>query len=90
MNHFSVYLQDLLVSKGKSKKRKWIISGIIAVVAIGLAVAAIVLLSTGDSSNADKNGPSADALTLDDFLHGKFVPKTFNGTWTSGNIFSNV
>lgn len=36
------------------------------------------------TDNGEENQPQAAALTLDDFLHGKFVPKGFNGSWASG------
>ncbi|KAG5896521.1 hypothetical protein JTB14_020494 [Gonioctena quinquepunctata] len=75
--------QDLITSKGKSDKRKIIIGGVVGSVAFALVLAAIILLAKGKKE--DKIGPTAAALTLEDFLHGKFQHKGFNGTWTSGD-----
>ncbi|KAJ8921034.1 hypothetical protein NQ315_015830 [Exocentrus adspersus] len=77
--------QDLIMSKGKRKKRAWIVTGVIVAVGAGLAIAAIVLLVTGRGDEEEVEAPAAEALNLEDFLSGKFVPKSFNATWTSGN-----
>ncbi|KAJ8960907.1 hypothetical protein NQ318_020206 [Aromia moschata] len=71
---------DLINTKGKRRKRTWIITGVVVVVGIGIAVAAIVLITTRSGDAEDTDTPS---LNLEDFLNGKFSPKTFNGTWTS-------
>lgn len=71
------------MSKSKRKKRAWIITGVIVAIGAGLAIAAIVLLATGGDDGV-VDTPVEDALNLEDFLSGKFVPNSFNATWTSG------
>ncbi|CAH1108966.1 unnamed protein product [Psylliodes chrysocephalus] len=77
------YIWDLIIAKGRTKKRKWIITGVIVVIAVSLVIAAIILLSKGGEKSSTK--PVAPTLTLEDYLNGRFQPKSFNATWTSGS-----
>nr|XP_023020386.1 venom dipeptidyl peptidase 4 [Leptinotarsa decemlineata] len=75
--------QDLITSKRKNRKRKWLLIGVTVVLAVIILLAAIIIVATRKKNS--KVGPTAASLTLDDFLHGKFLTKGFNGTWTSGD-----
>lgn len=79
------------MTKGKRKKRNWIIGGVIAAIVIGLVVAAIVLLVTKEDKKEDSlpepnpdDRPDGSTLTLEDLLEGKVNPNSFNATWSSG------
>ncbi|XP_018579789.1 venom dipeptidyl peptidase 4 isoform X2 [Anoplophora glabripennis] len=72
------------MSKSKRKKRAWIITGVIVAIIVALAIAAIVLLVTGGGEGDNGDTPAQESLNLEDYLSGKFVPNTFNATWTSG------
>ncbi|KAH1014109.1 hypothetical protein HUJ04_003003 [Dendroctonus ponderosae] len=74
--------QDLILSNTKRKKRMWIIGSITGAVAIALVITAIVILV-----KAKKVEEEAITLNLEDFLNYKYNPKSFNGTWVSGNKF---
>uniref|UniRef100_V5G0L2 Seprase n=1 Tax=Anoplophora glabripennis TaxID=217634 RepID=V5G0L2_ANOGL len=76
--------QELIMSKSKRKKRAWIITGVIVAIIVALAIAAIVLLVTGGGEGDNGDTPAQESLNLEDYLSGKFVPNTFNATWTSG------
>lgn len=56
----------------------------IGVIIVGLAITAIVVLIVNDDKN-DYNPfyPDPLALTLDDILTGRLIPRRFNGTWMS-------
>lgn len=85
-----------LVSKDRSnKKRTCVILGLIAMGAIIVLVAAIVITSSAGGGGAGHGAPGAGkhtgggddaptSLTLEDFLEGHLVPRSFNGTWVSG------
>ncbi|CAG9854854.1 unnamed protein product [Phyllotreta striolata] len=74
--------QDLIISKGRTKKRKWIITGVIVAIAVGLVIAAIILLTKGGEKNNPEQ-PVAESLTFEDYLSGKFGPKYFNASWAA-------
>lgn len=76
------------MTKKQSKKKKYTIGAVIAVIGIGLAIAVIVLALSMKSEEKGGSVAEASALTLDDFLHGKFAPKSFNGSWVSGKTCS--
>lgn len=77
--------QELIMSKSRRKKRAWIITGVIVAIGAALAIVAIVLLLTGGDDDGEVDTPVQDTLNLEDYLNGKFSPRTFNGTWTSGS-----
>jgi flagellar basal body-associated protein FliL len=72
------------MTKGKRKKRTWIIAGVVCTIVVALVVAAIVLLTNGEEENK-KPTEEGPALSLEDLLHGKVIPNPFNATWVSGN-----
>jgi hypothetical protein len=74
--------QDLIMTKGKRKKRTWIIAGVVCTIVVALVVAAIVLLTNGEEENK-KPTEEGPALSLEDLLHGKVIPNPFNATWVS-------
>ncbi|XP_057672414.1 venom dipeptidyl peptidase 4 isoform X1 [Diorhabda carinulata] len=78
--------QDLIISKGRPKKRKWLVTGVIVLVAVGLVIAAIILLSKGDDAHhKGAVAATAAALNLEDYLNGRFQARSFNATWTSND-----
>lgn len=54
--------------------------------AAAISVAAIVVILSTNAKKEDEGIPEAAELTLEDFLHGKFASKSFNGTWVSGKV----
>lgn len=76
------------MTKGKRKKRTWIIAGVVCTVVVALVVAAIVLLTNGDDEHKEKDKPTEQepTLALEDLLHGRLNPNSFNATWVSGEI----
>ncbi|XP_017784773.1 PREDICTED: venom dipeptidyl peptidase 4 [Nicrophorus vespilloides] len=77
--------QDLIISKGKRKKRVWIVAGLIVLIACAIAVAAFILLKQEGKGNTLGLSRNIPAITLEDFLEGKLGPHSFNATWISGN-----
>ncbi|KAJ3655173.1 hypothetical protein Zmor_014310 [Zophobas morio] len=75
--------QDLIMTKGKRKKRTWIIAGIVSAIVVALVVAAIVLLTQEDKDDDKKVIEEGPALSLEDLLQGKVNPNSFNGTWVT-------
>lgn len=65
-----------------------ITGGALSVIVIALIVTAIILLS--DSSNAAPVDDHGRTISLEDILEGRFNPKSFNGTWVSGNDLKNI
>ncbi|XP_054009789.1 venom dipeptidyl peptidase 4-like isoform X2 [Hylaeus anthracinus] len=84
-------ISDLMT---KSKQRNWrrlLAGGLVVVVVLGLVVAAAILL-TGSPEAPDPSVPGAPAgISLEEWLRGSLSPKSFNGTWISGNeiLFSD-
>ncbi|CAG9840528.1 unnamed protein product [Diabrotica balteata] len=76
--------QDLIIFNKRTKRRKYLISGFIVVLIIILAVIAVILFSKDDIKTNKLNSVAA-ALTLEDYLNGKFQPRPFNATWTSND-----
>ncbi|XP_072401301.1 venom dipeptidyl peptidase 4 [Diabrotica undecimpunctata] len=76
--------QDLIIFNKRTKRRKYLISGFIVVLIIVLAVIAVILFSKDDIKTSKLNSVAA-ALTLEDYLNGKFQPRPFNATWTSND-----
>ncbi|CAG9767540.1 unnamed protein product [Ceutorhynchus assimilis] len=79
--------QDLLLSKGKRKKRNWIIASVIGAIVVALIIAAIVLLKNGPGHDSHAEQQVAETINLEDFLKYKYNPRSFNGTWVTGNEF---
>lgn len=71
-------LQDLIITKGKKKKRAWIIGTVVGLVVIAVVVALVVVLTS------NRNKVTEPAISLEDFLDGKLSPKSFNASWLSG------
>lgn len=71
----------------KNKQRNWrrlLAGGLIVVVVLGLVVAATILL-TGSPDSSGSRTPGAPGISLEEWLAGSLSPKSFNGTWISGN-----
>ncbi|XP_012141097.2 venom dipeptidyl peptidase 4 isoform X2 [Megachile rotundata] len=77
-------ISDLMT---KSKQRNWrrlLAGGLVVLVVLGLVVAAAILL-TGSPDSSGSRTPSAPGISLEEWLAGSLSPKSFNGTWISGN-----
>lgn len=74
--------QDLIIAKGKRKKRAYIIGGITALIVLGLVIALVVVL-TSKSNESEVPAVVESPVTLENFLEGKLSPKSFNASWTS-------
>ncbi|XP_015439298.1 PREDICTED: prolyl endopeptidase FAP-like [Dufourea novaeangliae] len=71
----------------KNKLRNWrhlFAGGLIVAVVLGLVVTATILL-TGSPDSSDSGTPAAAGISLEEWLAGSLSPKSFNGTWISGN-----
>lgn len=81
-----VLLQELVAKDRTNRKRTCLILGCIAIGAIIVLVTAIVITSGGTKHglSTSKLNSDAPAITLDDFLEGRLIPRSFNGTWVSG------
>lgn len=72
------------MTKGKRKKRTWIIATVVCAVVIALVVAAIILLSNKHDEHFPNANTPLPALALEDILYGRVNPNSFNATWVSG------
>lgn len=77
------------MTKGKRKKRNWIILGLFSIIVIALAVGAMFLVFSNTIVET-KMTPTveAEALSLEDVLYGRVNPAQFNATWVSGRQFN--
>ncbi|XP_011688871.1 PREDICTED: prolyl endopeptidase FAP-like [Wasmannia auropunctata] len=74
-----------LMTKNKQRYRwRLLACGIVIIIVLALVIAAAILL-TGrpDSSSSRRNG--APGISLEEWLSGSLSPKSFNGTWISGD-----
>nr|XP_022918753.1 venom dipeptidyl peptidase 4 isoform X1 [Onthophagus taurus] len=76
------YIEDLIISKGRRKKRLWIAGSIIAVVVIAAIIAVVVVLTTADDDNTN-GGDETTNISLEDILENKLSARSFNATWIS-------
>ncbi|KAK9703462.1 Trypsin [Popillia japonica] len=76
--------KDLIIAKGKRKKRAYIIGGITALIVLGLVIALVVVL-TSKSNESEVPAVVESPVTLENFLEGKLSPKSFNASWTSNH-----
>lgn len=81
------------MTKGRRKKRAWLIGSLVGLIALALIVAVVVFFTSkerrrNDLSSAARTGlPGglrATALALEDYLDGKMNSVPFNATWISG------
>ncbi|CAK9800503.1 Venom dipeptidyl peptidase 4 [Anthophora quadrimaculata] len=79
------YLRHDLMTKNKQRNWRRLLAGcLVAVVVLGLVVAAAILL-TGSPDSSGTRTPAAPGISLEEWLAGSLSPKSFNGTWISGN-----
>ncbi|KAK5646663.1 hypothetical protein RI129_005127 [Pyrocoelia pectoralis] len=77
--------QELISEKRLGRKRRIImITGGAIVFIVGAAIVAALVVLSG-SSNASPLEKEAKAISLEDYIDGRLNPKSFNGTWISGN-----
>ncbi|XP_066155922.1 venom dipeptidyl peptidase 4-like isoform X1 [Euwallacea fornicatus] len=76
-------VSDLLLTRSKKRKRIWIMASVVGVSVLALVIAAIVILT----KSVEVQEQAAQTINLEDFLSYRYNPKSFNGTWVSGNKF---
>ncbi|KOC65222.1 hypothetical protein WH47_09801 [Habropoda laboriosa] len=75
--------QNDLMTKNKQRNWRRLLAGcLVAVVVLGLVVAAAILL-TGSPDSSGTRPPAAPGISLEEWLAGSLSPKSFNGTWIS-------
>lgn len=80
---FGAFLfQDLIITKGKRKKRAYIVGGVVAIVVIAVVIALVVVFTT--RSGEEEPTANESTITLEDFLNGALSPRSFNASWVSG------
>ncbi|CAL7939159.1 unnamed protein product [Xylocopa violacea] len=85
MPHLIRYLRHDLMTKNKQRNWRRLLAGcLVAMVVLGLVVAAAILL-TGSPDSTGSRTPAAPGISLEEWLRGSLSPKSFNGTWISGN-----
>ncbi|XP_050596155.1 venom dipeptidyl peptidase 4 isoform X3 [Bombus affinis] len=79
------YLRHDLMTKNKQRNWRRLLAGcLVGVVVLGLVIAATILL-TGSPDSSGSRTPAAPGISLEEWLAGSLSPKSFNGTWISGN-----
>ncbi|XP_017885602.1 venom dipeptidyl peptidase 4 isoform X2 [Ceratina calcarata] len=73
-----------LMTKTQKNWRRLLAGCLVAVMVLGLVVAAAILL-TGSLDSSGSRAPAAPGISLEEWLAGSLSPKSFNGTWISGN-----
>ncbi|XP_011864447.1 PREDICTED: venom dipeptidyl peptidase 4 [Vollenhovia emeryi] len=71
----------------KSKQRyRWrlLACGIVIIIVLALVIAAAILLTGSPDSTASRTN-GAPGISLEEWLSGSLSPKSFNGTWISGD-----
>ncbi|XP_070531389.1 venom dipeptidyl peptidase 4 isoform X6 [Cardiocondyla obscurior] len=77
--------QPDLMTKNKQRYRwRLLTCGIVIIIVLALVIAAAILLTgSPDSTASRRNG--APGISLEEWLSGSLSPKSFNGTWISGD-----
>lgn len=74
-----------LMTKNKQRYRwRLLICGIVIIVVLALVIAAAILLTGSPNSTASRTN-GAPGISLEEWLSGSLSPKSFNGTWISGD-----
>lgn len=77
-------ISDLMTKNKQRNWRRFLAGCLVAVVVLGLVIAATVLLTGSPDSSASRT-PLASGISLEEWLAGSLSPKSFNGTWITGN-----
>lgn len=75
--------QDMMTKNKQRNWRRFLAGCLVAVVVLGLVIAATVLL-TGSPDSSGSRAPLASGISLEEWLAGSLSPKSFNGTWITG------
>ncbi|XP_039303125.1 dipeptidyl aminopeptidase-like protein 6 isoform X3 [Solenopsis invicta] len=84
---FNVASGDILDLMTKNKQRyRWrlLACGIVVIIVLALVIAAAILLTGSPDSTASRTN-GAPGISLEEWLSGSLSPKSFNGTWISGD-----
>ncbi|XP_050453790.1 venom dipeptidyl peptidase 4-like isoform X4 [Cataglyphis hispanica] len=74
-----------LMTKNKQRYRwRLLLCGIVFIIVLALVIAAAILL-TGSPNSTSSRTNGAPGISLEEWLSGSLSPKSFNGTWISGN-----
>ncbi|XP_072762346.1 venom dipeptidyl peptidase 4 isoform X3 [Anoplolepis gracilipes] len=74
-----------LMTKNKQRYRwRLLVCGIVIIIVLALVIAAAILLTGSPGSTASRTN-GAPGISLEEWLSGSLSPKSFNGTWISGD-----
>lgn len=77
-------VSDLMTKTKQRYRWRLLICGIVTIVVLALVIAAAILL-TGSPDSAASRTNGAPGISLEEWLSGSLSPKSFNGTWISGD-----
>lgn len=73
------------MTKNKHRYRWRLLVGVIVIIVVlALVIAAAILLTGRPNSAASSRTNDAAGISLEQWLSGSLSPKSFNGTWISG------
>ncbi|XP_076681327.1 venom dipeptidyl peptidase 4 isoform X3 [Andrena cerasifolii] len=85
MSFSARYFRHDLMTKNKQRNwRRFLVGGMVIVFVLGLIIVAAILL-TGSPNSSGTKATDAPSISLEEWLAGSLSPKSFNGTWISGN-----
>ncbi|RLU16819.1 hypothetical protein DMN91_010887 [Ooceraea biroi] len=75
-----------LMTKNKHRYRwRLLVCGVVIIVVLALVIAAAILLTGRPNSAASSRTNDVAGISLEQWLSGSLSPKSFNGTWISGD-----
>ncbi|KAH0953559.1 hypothetical protein HN011_011109, partial [Eciton burchellii] len=78
-------LQDLMTKNKQRYRWRLLVCGVVVMVVLALVIAAAILLTGRPDSAASSGANGAAGISLEQWLSGSLSPKSFNGTWISGD-----
>ncbi|XP_050453793.1 venom dipeptidyl peptidase 4-like isoform X6 [Cataglyphis hispanica] len=84
LNHQSDTPWDLMTKNKQRYRWRLLLCGIVFIIVLALVIAAAILL-TGSPNSTSSRTNGAPGISLEEWLSGSLSPKSFNGTWISGN-----
>ncbi|XP_011066931.1 PREDICTED: prolyl endopeptidase FAP-like isoform X2 [Acromyrmex echinatior] len=75
---------DLMTKNKQRYKWRLLACGIVLIIVLALVIAAAILLTGSPDSTASRTNGAA-GISLEEWLSGSLSPKSFNGTWISGD-----
>ncbi|XP_036148733.1 venom dipeptidyl peptidase 4 isoform X5 [Monomorium pharaonis] len=80
----AVHQLDLMTKNKQRYRWRLLACGIVIIIVLALVIAAAILL-TGSPDSAASRTNGAPGISLEEWLSGSLSPKSFNGTWISGD-----